>query len=448
MTGTLLRSPGLAPGGLPLLGHALRMKKDAGAFFLSLQSGDPVTVIRLGRAPMYVVNDHRLMREVMRDPDVFGRGGPIADRFRLMFGNGLGISDGEFHRGQRALVQPAFHRNRIIHYTALMSAEVDERARSWQDGQRLAVEREMDQLALANITRVLFDGDPALDRERFTAATALVLDGLFRWMTDATGVLTKLPTPANRRYRQAMAHLRRTIAAVIAAYRAGGADHGDLLSMMMLAHGEDGAPAMSDDQLHDEVMTFFIAGSNTISNTLAWTWHELALRPELEQRLHDEVDGVLAGRPAGYEDIARLPFTRRVLTETLRFRTQGYFQSRVTTADRELGGYHIPAGATVLYSFHALNHNPAIHADPERYDPDRWLPERVESVPRGAFTPFGIGVHGCVGEQFSWAEMIVALATVAARWRLVPVPGHSPKPKPAVTMPVDSLPMTAHRRGD
>jgi cytochrome P450 len=194
------------------------------------------------------------------------------------------------------------------------------------------------------------------------------------------------------------------------------------------------------------VMTFFIAGSNTISNTLTWAFHELATHPDVEQRLHAEVDQVLAGRPAEYRDITHLDYTRRVLTETLRMRTQGWALSRFTMKEAELGGYRIPAGTSIFYSPHALNHNPAIHHDPERFDPERWLPERANTLPRGAFIPFGMGNHGCIGEQFAWTEMIISLATVAARWRLLSVPGHHPRPKFAFTMPINALPMTAQHR--
>jgi pentalenene oxygenase len=444
-TTTTVRTPATAPGGLPVLGHALQMKRRPGEFLLSLQSGEPVTVIRLGPKTMYVVNDPGLIRQVLRDPETFARGGPITERFRMMFGNGLGISEGDFHRRQRALIQPAFNHARIVDYTALMSDAVVAQTGAWRDGGRVEVDKEMDDLALANVTQVIFSADTELDRERFMAATAVVLGGLFRRVTDTMG-LTRLPTPANRRYREATDHLRATINRVIGEYRADGVDRGDLLSMMLFARDGDGAQAMTDQQLHDEVMTFFIAGSNTISNTLSWAFHELATHPETERALHDEVDRVLAGRPAGYHDVARLEYTRRVITETLRKRTQGLFLSRFTAVATELGGYHIPAGSDVLYSFHALNHNPRIHPHPERFDPDRWLPERAKAIPRGAFMPFGAGVHGCIGDQFAWTEMIIILATIAARWRLLSVPGHTPRPKLAITMPVDSLPMTAHRR--
>ncbi|MCC8245510.1 cytochrome P450 [Saccharothrix luteola] len=443
-TTATVRPPGTYPGALPLLGHALRMKRSPGSFLLELQSGDPVTRILLGRRPMYVVNDPELVRDVMRRPDVFARGGPIAERFRQMFGNGLGISDGQFHRRQRRLVLPAFHHGRIADYAAVMSAHAEAKAASWHDGQRVAVHEEMDELALANIVRVIVADGASLDRARFMAATSVVLGGLFRRMT-GPGVLTRLPTPGNRRYREAEEFLRRTIKAVVDEYLATRTDRGDLLSKMVLA-GDDGEPAMGEEQLHDEVMTFLIAGSNTVSNTLSWAFHELGAHPDVERRLHDEVDRVLAGRTATFEDIDRLVYTRRLVTETLRHRTQGLFQSRSTTVDTRLGDYHIPAGAVVLYSAHALNHNPRIHADPDRFDPDRWLPERLDPLARAAFLPFGTGLHGCVGEGLSWAELVLSLATIAARWRLVPVPGHRVRPKPAVTMPVNALPMIARSR--
>jgi cytochrome P450 len=443
---TIARSPATAPGRLPVVGHALQMKRRPGDFLLSLQdSGDAVTIIQLGPKQMYVVNEPGLIRELLRDPETFARGGPITERFRMMFGNGLGISEGEFHRRQRAIIQPAFDHTRIMQYTERMSEVVAQRTAGWPDGGRVAVDKEMDNLALTNVTQVIFSADTAIDIAEFVAATTVLLGGLFRRMTDTIG-LTKLPTPANLRYRAATEYLRRTINQVINDYRASGVDRGDLLSTMLYARTENGEPAMSDQQLHDEVMTFFIAGSNTVSNTLSWALHEIAIHPEVERRLHEEVDRVLAGRPAGYHDVAELDYTRRVITETLRKRTQGLFLSRMTTRDTDLGGYRIPAGTDVLYSFHALNHNPAIHADPERFDPDRWLHERAKAIPRGAFMPFSVGVHGCIGDQFAWVEMIVLLATITARWQLSSVPGHQPKPKLAITMPVDSLPMIAHRR--
>jgi cyclooctatin synthase len=285
-----------------------------------------------------------------------------------------------------------------------------------------------------------------LDVDRFREATATVLNGLYRRVMDPTGLLARLPTPGNARYRRAEAYLRRTIDRLIADYRADGHDHGDLLSMLLFTTDGSGAPAMSDQQLHDEVMTILIAGAESIANTLTWACHEIAVHPPVQRRLFEETDAVLAGRAAEYGDMAKLEYTRRVVAETLRFRTQGWALSRTTTRETTIGGMRIPANAAIMYSPHALNHNPALHHAPDRFDPDRWAPQRAKDVPRGAYIPFGTGSHACIGEPFALAEMTLTLASIAARWRLDPVPGRGPRPRVALTMPVDALPMISRRR--
>ncbi|GAA3011162.1 cytochrome P450 [Actinokineospora diospyrosa] len=444
MTVTDVLTPATAPGAVPVLGHALLMRRAPREFLLSLQGTDPVIGIRLGGQTVYVINDPALIRTALRDPDTFGKGGPITERFRAMFGNGLGISDGELHRRQRALMQPAFSHTRIVGYAALITEEAGRRFGGWRDGERVEVHREMADLALTNLTRAMFSADTGVDAERFREATATVLNGLYLRIMDPTGLLARLPVPANRRYRAAERYLREVIDSVIAAYRAAPLDRGDLLSILMLAH--DGEAAMSDRQLHDEVMTIFIAGAESIANTLAWACHEVAAHPEVEARLFAEADRVLAGRTAQYVDLASLAYTKQVISETLRLRTQGWALSRTTTRETTIGGYLIPAGAAIMYSPHALNHNPALHRDPGAFDPDRWSPDNAKALPRGAYIPFGTGTHTCIGEPFALTEMALTLASIAARWRLEPVPGHTPKPKVALTMPVDALPMVPRRR--
>ncbi|RLK58081.1 pentalenene oxygenase [Actinokineospora cianjurensis] len=446
MTVTDVLTPAIAPGAVPVLGHALLMKRAPREFLLSLQGTDPVIGIRLGRQTVYVINDPGLIRSALRDPDTFGKGGPITERFRAMFGNGLGISDGELHRRQRALMQPAFSHSRIVGYAAQITEQARARFGGWQDGVEVAVHQEMADLALTNLTRAMFaaDGGVEVDADRFREATATVLNGLYRRVMDPTGVLARLPTPANRRYRAAESHLRGVIDGVVAAYRAAPEDRGDLLSILMLAR--DGQATMSDRQVHDEVMTIFIAGAESIANTLAWACHEVAAHPEVEARLCAEADRVLAGRAAEYIDLASLGYTKQVISETLRLRTQGWALSRTTTRQTTIGGYRIPADAAIMYSPHALNHNPALHRDPGVFNPDRWEVGVARAVPRGAYIPFGTGNHTCIGEPFALTEMTLTLASIASRWRLEPVPGHTPRPKVALTMPVDALPMIPRRR--
>jgi cytochrome P450 len=190
--------------------------------------------------------------------------------------------------------------------------------------------------------------------------------------------------------------------------------------MLLMARDEDGA-AMTDEQAYDEVVTLLSAGIETSALALAWLFHEIASNPEVERRVHDEVDQVLGGRSATFDDYAKLTYTRQVISETLRTYPIWILMRR-TLCDVELGGVQLPAGTEVTISPHALHFDPRSFPDPHRFDPDRWAPDRVRDVPRGAFIPFGAGNHQCVGNTFAQLEMAVTVATIASRWRLVPVP--------------------------
>jgi cytochrome P450 len=196
------------------------------------------------------------------------------------------------------------------------------------------------------------------------------------------------------------------------------------------------------------VMTLLIGGTETTGNTMAWVLHLLGQHPEVESRLHAELDEVLGGRAPGFDDLPHLDYTWRVLQETLRMYPPAWLLTRTTTRAVDLAGSHLKPGAIVLYSPYALGHNPALFAGPECFDPDRWLPERAKEVPRGAMVPFSAGSRKCIGDAFGQAETTLALATIAARWRLGPVPGakpHTAVPKASLgTGPLLMVPTRRH----
>ncbi len=233
---------------------------------------------------------------------------------------------------------------------------------------------------------------------------------------------------------------------MIAERRAGGEEADDLLGMLLGARDDETGAPMADQQIHDEVMTFLTAGAETTSRGLAWSVYLLGRHPEALGRLHAEVDEVLAGRTATFDDLPGLPYTRRVLTEALRLYPPGYLLSRGALADTVLGGHLVPAGATVLLSPYALHRDAGLFADPQRFDPDRWAPERAGDVTPEAYLPFGLGPHGCLGEGFAWTEMTIALATLAARWELRPRSSRPVRPVPAFSLACGPMPMTPHRR--
>ena len=176
---------------------------------------------------------------------------------------------------------------------------------------------------------------------------------------------------------------------------------------------------MTDQQVFDEVITLLTAGIETSALALAWIFHEIAANPEVEKRVQAEVDEVLAGRPVTFDDVPKLTYAGQVANEVLR-KYPLWLLMRRAAEEVDLGGVRLAPGAEVIISPHAMHHDPAHFAEPDRFDPDRWTPDRVRLLPKGAFVPFGGGIHQCIGNHFALTEIVIAVATVCARYRLVP----------------------------
>jgi cytochrome P450 len=295
----------------------------------------------------------------------------------------------------------------------------------------------MEDLALTIIGRTLVSTELGRDA---IAEVQRSMPILTKYLAVRTFAPQWLPLPANRRFDEATARFRRVVAEVIAAARAEGKDHGDLLSILLLARDEDTGEGMSDQQVHDEIATILTAGTETTAVTLAWFFHELGQHPEVQRRFHAEIDQVLAGRLVTFDDIPKLEYTKRIISEVLRKYPLLILMRRART-DVDLGGVHIRPGTEVAFSQYALHHDPHLYPDPARFDPDRWLPDRAARLPKGAFIPFGAGLHHCPGYFFAETETAIVAATVAARWQLVPVAGKPVHPRLAPTTHPNQLPM-------
>lgn len=385
-----------------------------------------------GAGPVYFLTSPRLVREVLvSQANKFDRG-RIYDRARPLFGNGLATSDGEFHRKQRRRVQPAFHREHVGGYSDVMSRCSLELADSWHPGQVIEADREMHKLTLKIVAEILFSGNLTPARaEEVHRHTDVVMRGItLRMITPK--ILNRRPFP--QRFDTAAEGLKNLTDRIILEQRRGG-DTRNVLAMLLSAHDADRAEVpMSDDQVRDEVISILLAGSETPGTTLSWAMHELSRHSTVEQRLHQEIDAVVGTRPVRPEDVPQLEYTGRVLNEVLRLHPALLFTRRATTA-AELDGVGIPSGTEVAYSPYALNRDPALYAEPGKFDPDRWLPHRAAHIPPGMFIPFSAGRHKCLGDAFAWNELIIALATICARWRL----------RPADRTPVRAVPSAVPR---
>ncbi|HVK21143.1 MAG TPA: cytochrome P450 [Actinokineospora sp.] len=432
----------VAPGRWPAVGHTPAILRHRLGFTASLRQYGDIVRIDLGTMPAHVVTTPELVHRVLVTDGAAFEKGAMFDKFRAYVGNGLALSSGTFHRRQRRLMQPSFHRDELSRYLETMVRTATDLTGSWRPGEVREIDHDMQSVAVTIVGETLFSaglGRAAIEEAR-QSIPVVIKYGMLRVLSP--GLLEKLPIPANRRFDEATARMRAIVFELIAERRASGVDHGDLLSRLLLARDEDTGEGMTDEQVHDEVITLLSAGIETSALALAWIFHEIARDPEVARRVHDEVDSVLAGEPVTFENIPRLEYVRRVVNETLRMYPLWILMRRAVT-EVELGGLRLAPGDEVIISPHALHHDPHSYADPRRFDPDRWTPERAASVPKGAYIPFGSGTRQCIGNSFALNEIIAVVATVTARWRLVPVPGKPVAVKVTSTAYPSRLPMTA-----
>lgn len=426
------------------MGHALRLSWKPLDFLAAMPAHGDVVELRLGSTPNYMVCHPDLVHRVLVDDTTFDKGGVLFDSARAVFGNGIVACPRQDHRRQRRLLQPAFHRDRFPAYAQVMSRQIGLILDGWHEGRVLDVPAQMGALVGRIVISTLFTGDS--DEVRFTVETSLddVVRGIYREMFAPLALLSKLPTPGNRRAQRARARIRSAVADYVEDFRRDEADRGDLLSALLAARDDEGRP-LDDAEIHDQVVNLIVAAFETTAALLVSVLRLLALHPEVLERLRGEVDGVLGGRIAHWADVPRLDLTRRVLTEAQRLYPPGWFVTRVATVDTELGGCRIPAGSSVSYSPYMIHRRADLYPDPSRFDPDRWLPGPAAERARTAYVAFGGGARKCLGDAFGMAEAVLILASIVSRWDLRAV-GRIPDPKARISLGPLSLSMRAYRR--
>ena len=369
---------------------------------------------------------------------------------KLLMGEGVLASEGDVHRYQRRLLQPAFHPERLAAYGAVMTDFAMQTRERWQEGATLDMAQEMTCLTLAIVGRTLFGADVELEAEEINKAFATIAELQGRITMPLAVALQKLPLPTTRRFQRALDYLDVTISRLIDKRRASGTDQDDLLSILLHARGTEGdACSMADAQLRDQMRTFFLAGYFTTANALTWTWYLLSQHRDVEAKLHAELDLVLAGRPPTVEDLEHLQYTEMVFTEALRLYPPIWLMPRWTLNDYEIGGYVVPAHSFVVISQYVMHHDPRYFPDPFSFDPQRWTPEAKAERPQFAYFPFGAGPRGCIGERFAWMEGILLIATLAQQWQMRLLAEHVVELEPQFSTtlrPKHGMRMTLQRR--
>ena len=437
------------PKGLPIIGMVFNLRRDplAGMREMTREYGDIVRFHVMMQERVLLNHPDFITQVLVVQHNKFHKS-ELTRRITVrMLGQGLLISEGEFWRRQRRLAQPAFHRNRVNDYAGTMLELTESHIGDWRDGEERNIAEEMTALTLDIAVRTLFGTTlPGESRQVGGAMTFLMRYSLRRQRLPFR-IPETWPTPANRRANRELEFMDSLVYRIISERRAeSNSDHSDLLALLMDAMDDDGSH-MTPQQLHDETMTLFLAGHETTAQMLAWTWYALSQNPAVEERLHEELHGVLGGRPLGAADFPRLPYLQAVMNEVLRLYPPAYIMAREAIEPCEIGGYTMPVGATIIFSQWVMHRDPRYFDDPETFKPQRWLDGLADRLPAGAYFPFGDGPRRCIGQGFALLEAAIVITTLAQRFTFRMVPGHPVVPEPLVTLrPKYGIQMELHAR--
>jgi cytochrome P450 len=329
------------------------------------------------------------------------------DRVRLLLGNGIMTSEGEFWRRQRRMLQPAFHRRVVERYASIVREENESLGAEWSAAARstggVNVTLSVSRLALRVILRALFTDDlrhlvPDLDHNPFVAI-----------LQDAR---------RDTRFAYEFRQLARDVKALVTVRRTRQQERFDLLQLLLDARDADTGEAMSDTEVVDEVMTLVVAGHETTASTLNWTWWLLATHPAVAMRIAEEQRDVGDLGHGSYADLIRLPYTRQVVDESMRLYPPGWLLTRRSIGPDTLGGHSVPPGTDIFISPYLVHRHPRHWRLPDTFDPGHFVPPQVEARHAFAYIPFAAGPRHCIGQNFSLYEMLLHFNFAVRRFQL------------------------------
>jgi len=389
------------------LGFQLKNAQQYGNFY----------AVWVGDKPIYMISDPALVHEILVErAKEFHKAEMVRRAVGPFAGKGLFTNEDEPWRRQRKLAQPAFHHQRIAAYGATMVQQTQELLAGWRASETRDMAQEMMKLTLGIVNKTLFNIDVRAQADHIGELMLIILEGANDRINNYDPIWRHIFKGYTQREAAATQELFQIIDNIIAEHRHQAEDTGDLLSMLLAARDEQGEP-MSAQQLRDEVITLFVAGHETTANALVWTFYLVAQHPAVEEKLLAEL-AALQGKTPTLQDLTQLPYGEQVVKEAMRLYPPAPGITRQPVHDIELGGYQIAKGSDVAIATYAMQRDPNLFPDPERFDPDRFLPENEAKQPKYAYLPFGGGPRICIGNSFAMMEARLVLATILQRFKL------------------------------
>jgi cytochrome P450 len=422
------------PERIPVVGHAFQFRRDQLAFVTGLhRTYGRAATFYLANLPVTIFFRPAAVRYFLVDNARNFTNGEFAAELRRLLGSGLLTTDGEVHRRQRRMVQPAFHKRRVESYATTMVAHTEDLVAEWRPGATVDMAREMQRLTLRIVAKALFDVDLRQESPDLGDWFTQVIENPVGLVFSLRGLPIDLPFTPYGKNQRARAALDEFVYGLIAQRRREGKDTGDVVSMLLAQRDETGA-GLTDTEVRDQTMTLLAAGHETTANALSWTFYLLARHPAIRARLVAELRDVLGDRPATADDLAHLPLLDQVVKESLRLYPPAWTQGRRAIEAFELEGYRLPAGSMVMFSQWVIHRLVDIWGDPLVFRPERFAPEAESQIPPGAYFPFGGGPRMCIGMPFANLEARLLLATILRRYTPNLVPSHPVVPQPRVTL--------------
>lgn len=423
--------PGPKP--LPYVGNALSFRNNPLRYLEQLQrTYGKMATVYLGSTPVVLLFRPEHVRYVLTENPRNFTNREIAQGLRGLIGDGLLTIDGDAHRQQRRLVQPAFHRKRVEGFADIMVQYTQDMLKGWHAGKQIDVARAMQEVTLRIVAKCLFNVDLSSQVGALGTAFTTMISNPMGLLEGFLNIRIDQPWTAYGKRMAARRYVDAFIYDLVVQRRAEKRDVGDVLSMLLTAQDEDAM--LNDTQVRDHILTFMAAGHETTANTLTWTFYLLSQYPAARDKLLAELQSVLAGRAPTVDDIPNMPYTEWVLNESMRVYPPAWSQGRRATEAFALDGVHFPAGTMVMFTQWVIHRLPELWEDAETFRPERWDPAHGQKIVPWSYFPFGGGPRICIGMPFAQLEAKLLLATIMQRYIPVTVPGFQVEPAALITL--------------
>jgi len=444
--------PGPGPGAI--LSQTLAFRRAPIPLLTSLtQRYGDIFRMRLLAWPIVFLNHPDYLRQVLvTNYQNYDKRDPSYAIGRMFVGDGLVTAEGEAWKQQHALVMPIFQKKSRDAFDSIIVDATLGLCERWEAASRtesyIDVAKEMEDLTLQILSRTVFKVSASRLVESIASEFDLIGNFLLGYFQMPFPPLS-IPTARSRRVKASLERLDRAVYALIAERRAiqEPERYGtDILGLLLSATDDESGKGLSDKQTRDNVVTFMVSGTHTSKTILAWAWHLISQHDSVEEKLHEEVDRVLGGRPATSEDLPKLVYTRMIIDETLRIYPATWMLMRRCIDEDVLGDYRIASHTYLMWSPYLLHRHPAFWENPEQFRPERFEPGKDDSR-LAAYVPFGAGPRVCIGKHVALMTMTLVIATIAQKYRLSPKPDHVVQPEAQIVLrPLNGLPMRLSRR--